>query len=82
MYTNPNISLAASTVYEALKRVAQNNLCTLSYQALINLSGYSKTTVLQAVKELEWKQWIRKQTHRGVWNGHQANGYELMVRNY
>jgi DNA-binding MarR family transcriptional regulator len=78
MCTTSNLSPAALIVYETLKRVTQNNICTLSYQMLIKTSGYGKTTVVQAIKELEWKEWIRKQTHQGVWNGCQANGYELL----
>ena len=73
------LSTAGQTLYQTLRVLAKgNNVCSVSYNILTKKSGYCKTTVIHAIKELSWQQWIRKHTYNDERTGHQINRYELL----
>jgi len=73
-----NVS-AATIVYETLAIFSNgNHLCQASYNQLVRKSGFSRTTVVNAVKELALRKWIRKTGGVNQDKGHLSNRYELL----
>lgn len=72
-----SLSVTAAVIYQTLQRYAEGNTCTLSYKDLVKRSGYCKTAVLKALRELQWQQRIKKHSSQDGKMCYVANTYEL-----
>ena len=74
------ISIAASTVYETLEKIANgNNSCEASYAVLVKKSGYARSSVINAVRELVASNKISKKKDSNEEKGYLPNKYELLM---
>ena len=74
-----SLSPSVQDVYQTMQRFAEDGeICCVSYNMLAQKSGYSKSTVINAVKELKWQQWIKKHAHNDNEMGNQTNKYKLL----
>jgi hypothetical protein len=78
MTTFTNLSPPATMVYETLQKYSDGKICQMSYNQIVEKSGYSGTTVNSAVKELSSGQWIKKIKGINKKQGHLTNKYELL----
>lgn len=71
------LSRGTYLVYETIERCATENKCHLSYNTLARISGYSRSFVIAAVRELILLGWVEKCSCRNAWLGNVANEYLL-----
>ncbi|MDM8559110.1 helix-turn-helix domain-containing protein [Candidatus Parabeggiatoa sp. HSG14] len=75
-----NDLLAKNVVYETLQILANgNSWCSASYHELVKKSGFGKTTVISAIKELIGDNRIRKKQVRNEDKSRLPNRYELLI---
>jgi len=70
-------SRVAYDVYETLQKHATERKCNLSYNTIARKSGYSRSFVIGAVKELTLLGWVEKNRNQDEW-GNRANEYLLV----
>ncbi len=73
-----NVSPPATMVYETFKKYSDGKICQMSYNRIVKKSGYGRSSVISAVKELSSGQWIRKIKDINKKQGHLPNKYELL----
>ncbi|MDM8562678.1 helix-turn-helix domain-containing protein [Candidatus Marithioploca araucensis] len=74
-----NLSQSTTTVYQTLQKYSNTHqICEMSYNNLVKKSGYGKTVVINAVRELTTGQWIRKIMACNEEEGHLTNRYKLL----
>ncbi len=74
------ISMAANTVYETLEKIANGNkLCEASYAVLVKKSGYGRSTVINAMRELVASNKVGKKKDSNEEKGYLPNMYELLM---
>jgi len=74
-----SLSMAAVTIYQALAELSRGQEpCRVGYRQLAERSGYCRTTVIHAVKELAWQGWIKKHTMYDEREGKLRNTYVLL----
>ena len=77
---SPSLSIAAVTIYQTLTELSCGNsepYC-VGYRQLVERSGYCRTTVIHAVKELTWRGWVKKHTTFDETEKKLRNVYELL----
>ena len=76
----PNSITAEGIIYKTLQILANgNNWCYASYNELVRKSGFGKTTVIHAVRELIGNQKIKRDKVFDVEKGNLSNRYELLI---
>jgi len=75
-----NLSPPATMVYETLQKYSNGKICQMSYNRIVKKSGYGRSTVISAVKELSSGLWIRKVKGSNRKQGYLPNKYELLKR--
>jgi CTP-dependent riboflavin kinase len=76
--TTPLLS-SVQDVYQAMQRLAPDgDICCISYNRLTQKSGYCKSTVIKAIKELCYQKLIIKHTHNSGQTVNQTNQYQLL----
>ena len=80
MTTFTNLSPPATMVYETFQKYSNGKICQMSYNRIVKKSGYGRSTVISAVKELSSGLWIRKVKGSNRKQGYLPNKYELLKR--
>lgn len=77
---SPSLSIAAVTIYQTLAELScgREEPCRVGYRQLAERSGYCRTTVIHAVKELTWQGWVKKYTTFDETEKKLRNVYELL----
>ncbi len=84
MHTNladhHHVPMATRCVYDSLKRCCPTgkSRCQVSYKTLADLSGYSRSTVIQAIEELTLRRWLKKEVRQEASQGFCQNRYRLL----